>query len=75
VLENYIISNDSINVTTCTQEMTKAFETEDENGNTQLETLYGMDVYWRIAVAGGSMVSDPGSATKKRRKKKAATKV
>jgi len=75
VLENYIISHDSINVTTCTQEMTKAFEAEDESGKTQLETLYGMDVYWRIAVAGGSMVSGPGSSTKKRRMKKAATKV
>lgn len=73
ILENYIISHDSINVTTGTQEMTKAFEAEDESGKPQLETLYGMDVFWRIAIAGGSMVTDPGSAAKKRRKKKTAT--
>jgi hypothetical protein len=75
VLENYIISHDSVHVNTGIQEMTKAFETEDENGKTQLETLYGMDVHWRIAVAGGNMVSDPGSASKKRRKQKKATKL
>lgn len=75
MLENYIISHDSVHVTKGTQEMTKAFETEDDSGKTELETLYGMDVYWRIAMAGGNMVSDPGSAAKKRRKKKTASKV
>lgn len=72
MLENYIISHDSIHVLKGTQEMAKAFEIEDSAGKLAMETLYGMDVYWRIAVAGGNMVTDPGSATKKRRKKKTA---
>jgi len=74
MLENYIISHDSVHVQKGTQEMEKKFEVETDDGSTEWETLYGMDVYWRIAVAGGNMVSDPESATKKRRKKKIATK-
>jgi hypothetical protein len=73
-LENYIISHDSVHVKKGNQEMEKAFEVENDDGTTEMETLYGMDVYWRIAVAGGNMVSDPESATKKRRKKKKAAK-
>jgi hypothetical protein len=73
-LENYIISQDSVHILKSTREMTQAFETEDEHGKAEMETLYGMDVYWRIAVAGGNMVTDPGSAAKKRRKKKVAVK-
>ena len=75
MLENHIISHDSVHVKKGTQDMTKAFEAEGANGKTELETLHGMDVHWRIALAGGNMVSDPASATKKRRKKKIATKV
>lgn len=70
MLENYIISHDSVHVVKGTREMEVAFEIEDDNGKAAWETLYGMDVYWRIAEAGGNMVHDPESATKKRRKKK-----
>jgi hypothetical protein len=74
MLENYIISHDSVNVMKGTQEMTQAFEIENDKGKPEMETLYGMDVHWRIAVAGGTIVTDPGSATKKRRKKKKVVK-
>ena len=75
ILENHIISHDSIYVSKGTQELVKAFETEDDDGNVELTTLYGMDVYWRIAEAGGHMVTDPALATKKRRKRMTSTKL
>ena len=74
MLENYIISHDSVHVSKETQKMAVASETEDDTGKAATETLYGMDVYWRIAEAGSNMVTDPVSATKKRRKKKITTK-
>lgn len=73
-LENYIISHDSTHVKKGTREMTKSFEVENEEGKLVKEILYGMDVYWRIALTGGKLVTDPGSATKKPRKKKTVAK-
>jgi hypothetical protein len=75
LLENHVISHNSVHVKKAIKELATTLETEDDDGNVTEEVLYGTDVYWRIAVQGGNMVSDPGSATKKRRKskKKAAT--
>jgi hypothetical protein len=75
ISKNHVISHDNIHALKGMQDMAVGFETEDDDGKTSFETLYGMDVYWRIAEAGGNMVSDPGSAVKKRSKKKKTIKL
>ena len=60
VLENYVFSDDDTHITKHTNDMADEFKNDDDDLD-----IFGMSVYWRIAVSGGELVN-PVSAPKKK---------
>ena len=60
VLENYVFSDDDTHITKHTNDMADEFKNDDDDLD-----IYGMSIYWRIAVSGGELVNPVGAAKKK----------
>jgi hypothetical protein len=66
-IENHILSDDAVHVKKESLDLVGSYTyTDDKNKNHDME-LYGLDVYWRIAVKGGEMIRSPDVKKKKQR--------
>jgi hypothetical protein len=65
-LENHVFSGDAVHVKKESLDLCDSFSYVDENNKTKDVELFGMDVYWRIAVKGGEMIRSPNAPKKKR---------
>lgn len=67
VLENHVFSDDATHVKTCNQDLIADFTVDEGDADAQ-ETvdLFGLDIYWRIALQGGERIRSPDARARRR---------
>ncbi len=70
ILENHVFSGDAVHVRRETNDMNAEVTVTDGHGDDAVKfqvELFGVSVYWRIAIAGGEMIRSPDRAVRGRR--------